>query len=127
MRGSRGAGADWETVAGKFLRREGYRILERNFRTRSGEIDFVAMDGDVLCFIEVKGRRGIGFGRPEEAVGPEKQRRIFRCAEWYLSLHRDAAPRRRFDVVALLGESGNSEIRLFRGAFEGPPAARRRR
>ncbi|MDQ6894847.1 MAG: YraN family protein, partial [Acidobacteriota bacterium] len=76
MRGTRGAGQRWEDAAERLLRREGYRILERNYRTKAGEIDFIALDGDVLCFIEVKGRRALGFGFPEEAVTLEKQRRI---------------------------------------------------
>ena len=80
MRGLRGVGEAWEDLAAKHLERAGYRILERNFRAKPGEIDFVAKDGDVICFIEVKGRRGLRFGRPAEAVGPEKQRRIFRAA-----------------------------------------------
>jgi putative endonuclease len=127
MRGSRGAGQAWEDAAGRALVSEGYRILQRNFRSRVGEIDFVAMDGDVLCFVEVKGRRGSGFGMPEEAVTPEKQRRIFRAAQWYLTGNRGAAPRRRFDVVSILDSGGPPEVRILRGAFVGPPRPRRRR
>ncbi|MEO8433207.1 MAG: YraN family protein, partial [Acidobacteriota bacterium] len=65
MRGSRGVGQAWEDLAARELRRAGYRILDRNFRAGPGEIDFVARDGRVLCFIEVKGRRGRRFGLPE--------------------------------------------------------------
>src|SRR5215471_17788224 len=105
--GSRGAGYDWERAAEKALEASGYRILSRNFRTRAGEIDFVAEENGVLCFVEVKGRSGEGFGSPAEAVTAEKQRRIFRAAEAYLAgrrgLHAAAtAPVCRFDVVAIL-------------------------
>ncbi len=127
MRGTRGAGQRWEDAAEKLLRREGYRILERNYRTRAGEIDFIAFEGDVLCFIEVKGRRALGFGFPEESVTLEKQRRIHRAAEWFLSRRADAGGNARFDVVSIVGMGAGSRARIFRGAFEGPPAPRRRR
>ncbi len=57
-RGQRGAGQRWEALAEKHLRREGYALRERNFRARAGEIDLIAEEKGVLCFIEVKGRRG---------------------------------------------------------------------
>src|SRR5258708_9189805 len=75
--GLRGVGQEWENLAEKRLKAAGYRIRVRNFRTKVGEIDFVAEDGSVLCFIEVKGRRTLRFGAPEEAVNTDKQRRIF--------------------------------------------------
>ncbi len=67
----RGVGQEWERLAEKHLKEAGYTIRARNFRTRVGEIDFVAQDGNVLCFVEVKGRHGTGFGMPEEAVNPK--------------------------------------------------------
>jgi putative endonuclease len=124
--GSRGAGEDWERIAERALQSEGYRILARNFRSRTGELDFVAEDRGVLCFIEVKGRGGTGFGQPAEAVTREKQRRIHRAAESYLRKR----PRRvacRFDVVTILETPGNRRVEILRGAFEGPPRRRRRR
>ena len=125
-RGTRGRGEDWERLAEKELSSSGYRILARNFRTRVGEIDFVAEEGGVLCFIEVKGRGGTGFGLPAEAVTPEKQRRIFRAAEAYLTRgHRRRVPC-RFDVVAILESEGKREIEILRNAFEGPPRRRPR-
>jgi putative endonuclease len=127
MRGSRGVGQDWEDLAAARLTRAGYRILERNYRAKSGEIDFIAMEGSVLCFIEVKGRRSLAFGRPEEAVGTEKQRRIIRAAQAWLRWRKPEPGARRFDVVSILdGESGPSVV-IFRGAFEGPLPPRRRR
>ncbi|MDQ6891893.1 MAG: YraN family protein [Acidobacteriota bacterium] len=127
MKGTRGLGQDWEDAAERLLRREGYRILERNYRTKVGEIDFIAFEGDVLCFIEVKARRGLGFGFPEEAVTPEKQRRIQRAAEWFLSRRAETRGHARFDVVSIVGTGEGSRERILRGAFEGPPAPRRRR
>lgn len=127
-RGTRGRGADWERLAEKELASVGYRILTRNFRTREGEIDFVAEQAGVLCFIEVKGRSGEGFGPPEAAVNVEKQRRIFRTAEAYL--RRARRPRReqcRFDVVSILDSDGVKRIEIFQDAFQGPPRRRARR
>ena len=120
MRGSRGTGQAWEALAAAHLTRAGYRIVERNFRCRTAEIDFVAREGAVLCFVEVKGRRGTGFGRPEEAVDLEKQRRIARAAEVFLHRRRLPGGPVRFDVVAVLGEPGRETVEIFRGAFEVP-------
>src|SRR5262245_31114000 len=86
--GRRGVGHDWERDAERALVAEHYRIVERNYRTRDGEIDLIAEDGGVLCFVEVKGRRSGAFGSPAEAVTLEKQRRIARAAEVYLARSR---------------------------------------
>jgi putative endonuclease len=125
--GSRGAGWDWERVAEKKLVDAGYRILDRNFRARSGELDFVAEENGVVCFVEVKGRRGLGFGSPEEAVTAEKRRRIFRAAEAWLRRRKRADAACRFDVVSVLDDSGDRKIEIFRDAFHGPVVPRRRR
>lgn len=102
-------------MAAEFLKREGYEILETNYRCRQGEVDLIARDGDYLVFIEVKYRSGTGSGLPEEAVDIRKQRQICRTAAAYLVKKRiyDVCPC-RFDVVAIQGES----IRLYRNAFE---------
>jgi putative endonuclease len=125
--GSRGAGWDWERVAEKKLVDAGYRILDRNFRARSGELDFVAEENGVVCFVEVKGRSGLGFGSPEEAVTAEKRRRIFRAAEAWLRWRKRADAACRFDVVSVLDDSGDRKIEIFRDAFHGPVVRRRRR
>jgi putative endonuclease len=126
-RGLRGVGQRWERLAEKRLESDGYRILARNFRARSGEIDFVAEEGGVLCFIEVKGRRGVSRGTPAEAVTLEKQRRIFRAAEEYLRRRRIGARPCRFDVVAILETNDRTDVKLLRSAFVQPPLRRRRR
>jgi putative endonuclease len=118
--GSRGVGQDWEDLAAKRLKAAGYRIRERNYRGRSGEIDFVAEENGVLCFIEVKGRSGVGFGAPEEAVTLEKQRRIARAAQEYVRRRRVGRGPRRFDVVAILESEGHAEVAILRGAFDVP-------
>ena len=118
--GSRGVGQRWEDLAAKRLKAAGYKIRARNYRGRSGEIDFVAEENGVLCFIEVKGRSGIGFGAPAEAVTLEKQRRIARAAREYVRRRRVAPGARRFDVVAILESDGRAEVAILRGAFDVP-------
>ena len=94
----------------------GYRILERNFYSRAGEIDLVAAEGGYLVFIEVKYRSTDAFGYPEEAVTLKKQRTIVGTARYYM-LKNGYPPETpcRFDVVAITGE----KIRLVKNAFEG--------
>lgn len=123
-RGLRGKGQAWERLAARRLEAEGYRILDRNFRGRSGEIDFVAEEKGTVCFIEVKGRSGSGFGSPAEAVTVEKQRRIFRTAEEYLSRRRLGSPACRFDVVTIVEDGERRDVVVVRNAFEEPGARR---
>lgn len=126
-RGSRGAGQRWEALAAKRLVAAGYAILERNFRGRTGEIDLVAEEEGVLCFVEVKGRSGTGFGHPAEAVTADKQRRIARAAQEYLRRRRlPPSTRCRFDVVAILDAGEKPEVTVLRDAFPMPEARGRR-
>jgi putative endonuclease len=125
--GSRGAGWDWERIAERALVQAGYRILDRNFRAAAGEIDFVAEENGVVCFVEVKGRSGLGFGAPEEAVTAEKERRIFRAAEAWLVRRRRGNASCRFDVVSILEGADERKTEIFRDAFRGPVAPRHRR
>lgn len=126
-RGSRGAGQRWEALAAKRLVAAGYAILERNFRGRTGEIDLVAEEEGVLCFVEVKGRSGTGFGHPAEAVTADKQRRIARAAQEYLRRRRlPSSTRCRFDVVAILDAGEKPEVTVLRDAFPMPEARGRR-
>ena len=97
---------------------DGYRILERNFRSRYGEIDIVAEDGDDLVFVEVKTRRGVAYGLPEEAVTVRKQRKLVELALYYLDMHACSERSWRIDVVAVqLSSSGKfEEIRIYQHA-----------
>lgn len=114
MRNERTLGTVTERRAEEYLQRLGYEITERNYRVKTGEIDRIAREGDTLCFIEVKYRKGDAFGLPEEAVNARKQQRIRRTAEWYLATHgQGTAFAVRFDVVAM----DDTEIRLYRDAF----------
>ena len=126
-RGLRGVGQDWERLAEKHLRKAGYRIRDRNVRMKVGEIDIIAEEKGILCFIEVKGRSSLAFGAPAEAITLEKQRRIYRAAEIYLQRERLGDSICRFDVVAILGEGSGGSVEILRDAFRGPLPARRRK
>ena len=81
-------GKEGEDRACAYLETCGYRIVERNFRCRSGEIDIVAAEerGGIICFVEVKTRRGCAFGLPKEAVDRRKQRKLCAAAKYYICL-----------------------------------------
>jgi putative endonuclease len=111
-------GAWGEERAVKYLRQQGMKILEQNFTTPVGEIDIIARDKKVLVFVEVKTRRSTIFGSPQEAVGVRKQRQIVRTAHWYLQNHSCDKYQPRFDVIAILCQSGEDvQITHIRDAF----------
>jgi len=101
-----------EDRACEILKEEGYEIVARNWRCRTGEIDIIARDGQVLAFVEVKARRTEAFGGPEMAVDRAKQRRIVSAARRFLSTTECELPI-RFDVVTFIG----AMARLYRDAF----------
>ncbi len=108
-----------EMLAMNRLLQEGYEVLDKNFRCPLGEIDLVASRGKRVCFVEVKTRASLRFGTPEEAVGPVKQRKLIRLAEWYLQERKMNHCRVSFLVVSILWEKEQSpEIRIFENAFE---------
>ncbi len=106
-----------ERAAEKHLRRNGYRIVARNFRAVGAEIDLVAMDGETLVFVEVKTRRSLAAGAPEEAVDERKQQRLRRAAEVFATRYRAEDTEMRFDVVAVDASGKRLEIELLRNAF----------
>ncbi len=103
-------GKQGEGLACRELRRRGYAIVARRYRTRFGELDVIARDGDTLVFVEVKTRRSAGFGGPVAAVGFSKQRRIINMARSYLLGVRGPEPPCRFDVVAVTMADGERPV-----------------
>ncbi len=101
----------------RYLRRRGYTLLERNYRTRYGELDLVLRHQDTLVFVEVKMRRGVGFGHPLEAVTARKQAAIRALAESYLSEREPGFEAVRFDVVGILANDGTPRIVHIENAF----------
>ena len=105
-----GLGRTGERLAAEALMSKGYRILERNFRCRQGEIDLVAEDEQDIIFVEVKTRRGVSFGLPEDAVTIRKRRKLVEVASNYLDLHTCSDRSWRIDVVAVqFSSSGKLE------------------
>ena len=113
-------GARGEKLAARYLRRHGFKILYRNFRgRRGGEIDLVCRERDTLVFVEVKTRTREDFGRPLDAVGPKKQRRISRGGLAWLRLLGNPDVLFRFDVVEVtIAEGTAPRLELIRNAFQ---------
>jgi putative endonuclease len=111
-------GISGEERAVEELERRGYAILARRYRTRHGEIDIVARDGDTLVFVEVKARETAEFGTAAEAVTRRKQRRIVRMAVDFLARHQLTSEPCRFDVVAIDDAAAEGRIEVYRGAFD---------
>jgi putative endonuclease len=93
------------------------KVLARNYRCRSGEIDIVAEDGGTVVFVEVKERRGDSHGSAVEAVTPEKRRRIVRAARVYAARHGLSESPLRFDVLAIDWGPDGPRVRHDAGAF----------
>lgn len=111
---NRDIGSGYEEQAAACFKRQGYEILDRNYRCRAGEIDLIGRDGRFLVFIEVKFRSSLKAGDPAEAVDRRKQRRIITAAGHYLAIRGfDEDTPCRFDVAAVT-ESG---IRIIKDAF----------
>jgi putative endonuclease len=117
-RNLRHEGALGEDLAVRYLRENGYLILERNFRYRNrGEIDIIARDGQDLVFCEVKMRACDAYGLPEEAVTRTKQATIRRIASAYLALKGSGGGPCRFDVVSIRLGGNSTAITLLKNAF----------
>jgi putative endonuclease len=112
-----------EELVARRLVEAGWRIVERNARTRYGELDLIALDGSTLVFVEVKAARsGSGYGpvAPAHAVGPRKQERIRRLAREWLAANRSPSgvAGYRFDVVGVsFGPDGVADVDHIRAAF----------
>lgn len=105
-----------ENLACKFLAKNGYKIIERNFRIRGGEIDIVALDGKALVYVEVKTRSTHSFGLPEESVGYYKIRFIERASKFYRSSRKNLPQQERIDVVAIDLSESKPQIKLIKNA-----------
>ena len=103
----KGVGAWGEDRAARYLKKKGYRILERNYTCRWGEIDLIASNRHDLVFVEVKLRKSDAFARAAEFVDLRKQARLRRAAELWLSLH-ETELQPRFDVIELYAPEGEA-------------------
>ncbi|MFH1777651.1 MAG: YraN family protein [Candidatus Omnitrophota bacterium] len=111
-------GKQGESIAESFLKKNGYKIITTNFRTKIGEIDIIAKDKDYLCFIEVKTRKSFRFGDPAEAIDKKKMHKISQIAQLYLKKNKIYGCLCRFDVVTAV-VSGNCPVhlKLYKNAF----------
>jgi putative endonuclease len=112
------AGAPGEEIACRHLVRQGFAILARNYRCRSGEIDVVAKDGPTTVFVEVKHRRSASHGAGHESVTFGKRRRLVRAARLYAASRGLSETPLRFDVISIDETEKGTEIRHDRGAFD---------
>ncbi len=111
-------GQTGESLAAWYLKKNGYKIIEQNYRTPLGEIDIIAREKKIIVFVEVKSRRSNRFGNPKWAVTPQKQRKISRVALQYLKSTRQMNISARFDVVAVSSNRDEPRIEIVKNAFE---------
>ena len=113
-------GARGEKAAARYLKRKGYIIVGRSKRDRIGELDLVAVDGEIVVFVEVKTRRSHDAGHPAEAVDAKKQKQLTRVALSYLRRHDLLENSARFDIVAVTWPNDDKPptIEHFQNAFE---------
>lgn len=110
-------GAEGERVAEQFLRSKGLKVLERNLRTRLGEIDLVCQDKDTIVFVEVKTRTSALYGDGTAAVGARKQAKLRRLAQAYLASRSPESLNARFDVLSVMLLAGEPTVEHIEGAF----------
>ena len=110
-------GDEGEEIAMHYLKRRGYKVIERNHKNRFGEVDIIALHKGTLVFIEVKSRRTDEYGMPFEAVDHRKQEKLKKVALMYLKKLKKEVPA-RFDVVSIRFEDGKPGIELIPDAFE---------
>jgi putative endonuclease len=113
-------GNEGEAAAARYLKKQGLKIIEQNYRARLGEIDLIARDGSRWVFVEVKSRIEGDGDPPQSAVTPLKQRRLARLAQEYIARSRLGDVSCRFDVVSVLFDNTDriKEIRHLPGAFD---------
>ena len=112
-------GGDGEQLARVYLKKNGYRILDENYATPFGELDFVGIDADALVFIEVKTRRSSRYGNPLNAITYRKRNSIIKSALYYLGQKKFQFSTYRFDTVSIEYADGTSNnIELIKNAFE---------
>lgn len=109
-----------EELAQKHLIKLGYKILDKNYRCKTGEVDIIGKDGEFISFIEVKTRKSSFYGSPGEAVNYIKQHKIYKTAQMYILKKKLHKFNFRFDVVEVIlnNESNDFSIRLIKDAFQ---------
>lgn len=107
-----------EKLAQDFLLKKNYKILERNYRNKIGEIDLIALDKDLIVFVEVKTRTSSAFGYAYEAVDWKKQRKIIQVSSAYLNYKKIRNQQIRYDIVEVYLKDGRAKINHIENAFQ---------
>ena len=110
-------GQSGEETAVKILKKHGYKIIERNYRTRQGEIDIIAKDGEYTCFVEVKFRKNDDFGDPGDFIDERKQQKIIKTAQYYAVKNGIYDTPMRFDAVLINAGKKKSNAEVIKDAF----------
>ena len=109
-----------EDHAAAYLKKQGYKIIDRNYRKNYGEIDIIARKGRVTCFVEVKTRKPSPLGEGEQAITPAKKKRIVAAAQRFISEVRSDCEDCRFDVaVVTVSDNVVMHLKYYVGAFDG--------
>lgn len=109
-----------EMAAKTYLEQRGYRVIACNVSYKIGEIDLIAWDGQVLCFVEVRSKRNSHYGEPKATINLRKQLKIAKVAELYLQHYYPKRPMCRFDVISIIGYGEDQVIEHIVNAFEAP-------
>ena len=107
-----------ESLAAWYLKKNGYQIIEQNYRSQLGEIDIIAKEKKTIVFVEVKSRRSIRYGNPKWAVTPRKQRTISMVALYYLKATNQTDAKARLDVVSIYSNRDEPQIEIVKNASE---------
>ena len=103
-----------EEKAASYLKSLGYKILEKNFHSRFGEIDIIARDGNTLVFVEVRSKSYSSFGTPEETISKSKAKKIIKTAQLYIQIKNPSFEDVRFDIISIL----HNNISHIKNAFD---------
>lgn len=99
------------------LKKKGYKLLEKNYRSHFGEIDIIAEDGDIIAFIEIKTRRSDSYGEPGLSITKQKKERMYKTSLAYLIRNGMTSRRCRFDVVLIIRYRNKDDIQVVKDAF----------
>ena len=106
-----------EDLACEYLSNQGLTVVERNYYIRGGELDIVALDGEMVVFVEVRSKSSQQYGLPEETISVKKRQFLYRAAEQYLTKNEWLERNCRFDVISVLFEAENVQIKWYKDAF----------
>ncbi len=106
-----------EDIVTKYLEEKGYKIIERNFRCKLGEIDIIAQDKEEIVFIEVKTRKILSYGNPADSVNEPKQKHIYKASEYYLLINNKLDDFTRIDVIEVYLNSSSYKINHIKKAI----------